>query len=407
MNNKKTSATKNASEFNPNWFVRIAIVVVSAVLVWGLFKLANLEKVRPNKRPEATSTPAPEPASQDSNASKQVLDVFEKTVPNTFSPKTEAPAGMVWIPGGEFSMGCTDPTSSPHGGNDPMRDARPIHRVYVDGFWMDKTEVTNAQFAEFVKATNYVTVAEKAPRAEDFPDAPVENLVAGSTVFAPPDGPVPLDSHYRWWSYVKGANWRHPLGPDTNLNGKDDFPVSQIAYEDAEAYAKWAGKRIPTEAEWEFAARGGESGKLYSWGNEFRPDGKWMGNIFQGKFPSEDKAEDGFVGISPVAQFPPNGYGLYDVGGNLWEWCSDWYRADYYIEQSRSKVVTRNPTGPASSFDPAEPDQPKRVHRGGSFLCTEQYCTRYMIGTRGKGEVSTSSNHCGFRCVKDVPKNAE
>lgn len=280
-----------------------------------------------------------------------------------------------------------------------MSDARPIHRVYVDGFWMDKTEVTNAQFSEFVKATRYVTVAERTPKQEDFPDAPPENLVAGSTVFSPPNGPVPLDSHYRWWAYIKGANWRHPLGPDSSIAGMDDYPVCQIAYEDAEAYAKWAGKRLPTEAEWEFAARGGESGKVYAWGNEFSPNSKWMANIFQGTFPYEDRAEDGYAGISPVAKFPPNGYGLYDMAGNLWEWCSDWYRADYYIEQAQAKQVPRNPVGPPSPFDPQEPDQPKRVHRGGSFLCTEQYCTRYMIGTRGKGEVSTSSNHCGFRCV--------
>jgi formylglycine-generating enzyme required for sulfatase activity len=268
---------------------------------------------------------------------------------------------------------------------------------------MDQTEVTNAQYAEFVKDTKYVTVAERTPKASDFPDAPPENLVAGSTVFTPPTEPVPLDSHYRWWAYIKGADWRHPLGPDSSIAGMDDYPVCQIAYEDAEAYAKWAGKRLPTEAEWEFAARGGQTGKVYTWGDEFCPNNKWMGNIFQGKFPYQDLAEDGYAGIAPVRKFAPNGYGLYDMAGNLWEWCSDWYRADYYIELAQSRTIPKNPIGPPSPFDPQEPNQPKRVHRGGSFLCTEQYCTRYMIGTRGKGEVSTASNHCGFRCVIPVP----
>jgi len=283
-----------------------------------------------------------------------------------------------------------------------MMDARPIHRVYVDGFWMDRTEVTNEQFEEFVKATGYVTIAEQTPKAEDFPDAPPENLVAGSTVYTPTPAAVPLDSHYRWWGYVKGANWRHPLGPESDLRGRGKYPVVHIAYDDAVAYAHWAGKRLPSEAEWEFAARGGLSGTLYAWGDELKPGGKWMANTFQGRFPVEgqDTGEDGFVGIAPVAQFPPNGYGLYDIAGNVWEWCSDWYRHDYYAFLAENYEVASNPKGPDASFDPAEPTERKRVHRGGSFLCTDQYCTRYMVGSRGKGEVSTGSNHVGFRCVK-------
>jgi formylglycine-generating enzyme len=404
MNNKKHHSIKKPNSSNPLWIGRIAIVLGVAAAVWGLSKLANLPKPVSSKKPDSKQSMASDSSSPNDKSSKPRKALFEATVPNAIPEDLMSPAGMVWIPGGEFSMGCDDPTSTPHGGNDAMLDARPIHRVYVNGFWMDKTEVTNGQFAEFVKATNYITVAERTPRPEDFPGAPLENLVAGSTVFTAPEGPVPLDSHYRWWSYVKGANWRHPLGPDSSVDGKESYPVCQIAYEDAEAYAKWSGKRLPTEAEWEFAARGGETGRMYSWGNEFRPGGKWMGNIFQGKFPSDDKAEDGYAGIAPVAQFPANGYGLFDMGGNLWEWCSDWYRADYYMEMSKSKDIPRNPQGPTSSYDPSEPDQPKRVHRGGSFLCTEQYCTRYMIGTRGKGEVSTSSNHCGFRCVQENTK---
>src|SRR5262245_12584851 len=326
---------------------------------------------------------------------------FLPTVENRSRPSGKTPAGMVWVPGGEFSMGCDDPRSSLCGGPDAMADARPIHRVYVDGFWMDQTEVTNEQFAAFVKATGYETIAEQTPRAEDFPDAPAKNLVAGSTVFQPTPDPVPLDNHYRWWGYVPGADWRHPLGPASSIEGKEKYPVVQVAYDDAVAYCRWAEKRLPTEAEWEFAARGGATGKPYSWGDEFRPGDKWMANIYQGEFPVEeaDTGKDGFVGIAPVAKFPANGYGLFDMAGNVWEWCSDWYRPDYYVTLADKGEVARNPQGPPSSFDPPEPNQPKRVHRGGSFLCTDKYCTRYMIGSRGKGEISTAGNHCGFRCV--------
>jgi formylglycine-generating enzyme required for sulfatase activity len=310
-----------------------------------------------------------------------------------------APDGMVWIPGGEFSMGSDDPTGSLCGGPDPMRDARPVHRAHVDGFWMDLTEVTNAQFARFVDATGYVTIAEQTPKSEDFPDAPPENLVAGSVVFTRSEGPVPLDNHYRWFRYVAGANWRHPLGPESDLTNRENDPVVHVAYDDAEAYARWAGKRLPTEAEWEFAARGGQAGKVYPWGDEFRPGGRWMANVWEGRFPVQDSGEDGFAGVAPVAQFPPNGYGLYDVAGNVWEWCSDWYRPDSYARLVSAGGVARNPKGPDAPYDPMEPTEKKRVHRGGSFLCTDQYCTRYMVGTRGKGEVSTGSNHLGFRCV--------
>jgi formylglycine-generating enzyme required for sulfatase activity len=281
-------------------------------------------------------------------------------------------------------------------------DARPIHRVYVDGFWMDQTDVTNDQFAKFVEATGYVTVAERKPRAEDFPGAPPENLVAGSVVFSAPGHPVPLNDHFQWWSYVKGANWRHPKGPGSDLKAREKYPVVHIAYEDALAYAHWAGKRLPTEAEWEFAARGGLSGKPYPWGDEFRPNSRWMANTHQGHFPDTDTGEDGYSGISPVAKFPPNGYGLYDMAGNVWQWTSDWYRPDYYEQLAATGRVAHNPQGPDSSYDPSEPSERKRVHRGGSFLCTDQYCSRYVIGTRGKGEVSTGTNHLGFRCVKSV-----
>jgi sulfatase modifying factor 1 len=322
------------------------------------------------------------------------------TAANKSQPGGPVPAGMVWIPGGEFSMGSDGTGESLCGLPGVTRDAQPIHRVYVDGFWMDQTEVTNEQFEKFIKATGYVTIAERTPTKEEFPTAPPENLVAGSVVFTPTDHPVELNNHFQWWSYVKGANWRHPLGPESDLKGKEKFPVVHVAYDDAVAYAKWAGKRLPTEAEWEFAARGGLDGKLYAWGNDLKPSGKWMANIYEGQFPMKDTGADGFTGIAPVARFPTNGYGLYDIAGNVWEWCSDWYRPDYYVQLAKAGGVSRNPQGPDSPFDPSEPRERKRVHRGGSFLCTDQYCTRYMVGTRGKGEISTASNHLGFRCVK-------
>ncbi len=338
------------------------------------------------------------PAGTDVSGGK---DSFHPTVENTAKPPTPAPEGMVWVPGGEFSMGANgmvDGASCCSPGT--VSDSLPIHRVSVDGFWMDATEVTNAQFAKFVEATGYRTIAEIAPTKEEFPTAPPENLIAGSVVFAPTPKAVPLNDHFQWWTYVQGANWRHPEGPGSDLKGRENYPVVQIAYPDAVAYAKWAGKRLPTEAEWEFADRGGLSGKLYAWGDDFKPGGKFAANTYQGKFPVNDTGEDGFVGLSPVKAFPPNGYGLYDMAGSVWEWTSDWYRADYFATLAATGGVARSPQGPDSPLDPAEPTEKKRVHKGGSYLCTDQYCTRYMAGTRGKGEVNTATNHLGFRCVK-------
>ena len=339
------------------------------------------------------------PVQAGSHPSASVASGFGPTVPNTQPPPEPAPKGMVWIPGGEFSMGAADPPGMDIVGMNATTDSRPIHRVYVDGFFMDATDVTNAQFAAFVKATGYVTIAEKTPTQADFPGAPPENLIAGGVVFSPPDHAVPLNNHLQWWSYVKGANWRHPTGPNSSIKGKASYPVVQVAYPDAEAYAKWAHKRLPTEAEWEFAARGGLAGKPFVWGDQFRPKQKWMANTFQGHFPDQDSGADGFIGIAPVGKYAPNGYGLYDMAGNVWQWTSDWYRTDYYAELARVGGVARNPKGPETPLDPAEPTEKKKVHRGGSFLCTDQYCSRYMVGTRGKGEISTGTNHLGFRCV--------
>jgi formylglycine-generating enzyme len=376
-----------------SWIVILAIAFAGAGL--AIFRVAGCAGRHATEAVQPSTSPPP-----------SVGSTFAPTVQNNGRPLGATPEGMVWIPGGEFSMGAQDPPDiNDEVGMTATKDSRPIHRVYVDGFWMDKTDVTNREFAEFVKATGYVTVAERTPKAADFPAAPTENLVAGSVVFHPPNHAVPLNDYYQWWAYVHGANWRHPEGPRSNLKGREDFPVVQVAYEDGIAYAKWAGKRLPSEAEWEFAARGGLSGKPFVWGDQFRPNGKWMANTYQGHFPVKDSGDDGQVGISQVGLYPPNGYGLYDMAGDVWQWVSDWYRPDYYERLAATYSVVRNPLGPMSSFDPDEPDQPKRVMRGGSFLCTDQYCSRYMVGTRGKGEISTGTNHLGFRCVKDVPRS--
>lgn len=308
---------------------------------------------------------------------------------------------MVHVPGGTFAMGMADPRGHIHGGTEAMEDARPVHRVSVRSFWIDKTTVTNAQFTRFVQATGYVTVAERPLNSKDFPRASPANLRPGAIVFTRPERPVPLDDSYRWWSYVPGADWRHPLGPRSSIVGHEADPVVQVAFDDAQAYAAWAGKRLPSEAEWEFAARGGLDGKLYAWGDSLNPGGRWMANTFQGRFPTQDVKSDGYAGTAPVAQFPPNGYGLYDMAGNVWQWVSDWYRPDYYAQLARTGAIAVDPRGPQSSFDPTEPGVAKRVQRGGSFLCTDQYCTRYMVGARGRGEPSSATNHVGFRCVMD------
>lgn len=297
-------------------------------------------------------------------------------------------AGMAWIPGGEFSMGSN---------NSKFADAHPWHRVRVSGFWLAKTTVTNAQFAAFVNATHYVTVAERKPLQKDFPDAPPDALVAGSLVFTPPAHPVELNDDSQWWRYVHGANWRHPDGPKSSIVGKGDYPVVQMAFEDAQAYARWAHMRLPTEAEFEFAERGGLSCKPYAWGDEFTPNGRIMANTYHGHFPDSSTAPHNHPTTMPVASYHPNGYGLYDMSGNVWEWTSDWYRADYYQQLAAQGGVAVDPHGPSTSYDPQEPGVNKRSVRGGSFLCTDQFCSRYEVGGRGQTEPSSSANHIGFR----------
>jgi formylglycine-generating enzyme required for sulfatase activity len=312
----------------------------------------------------------------------------EPTVVQKVSAPSKAPEGMVWIPAGRFSMGSD---------YQMFEDARPIHPVELDGFWMDRSLVTNAQYEKFVKATGYVTVAERKPNAKEFPDVPADKLVPGAVVFSPPKEAVALDNVGQWWNWTPGASWRHPEGPLSDLKGRENHPVVCVAWEDAEAYCKWAGKRLPTEAEFEYAARGGLTQKAYAWGDDFRPQGKIMANTFQGHFPNKDQKQDGYARTSPVGKFPANGFGLYDMAGNVWEWCSDWYRPDYYAQSP-----ARNPQGPPDSYDPQEPGIPKRIQRGGSFLCTDQYCSRYMPGGRGKGAIDTGTSHVGFRCVLSV-----
>ncbi len=310
----------------------------------------------------------------------------------------KAPTGMVWIPAGTFLMGTDDVSSFPN--------ERPAHRAHVAGFWIDDHDVTNAEFAKFVEATDYVTTAERKPDWEELkkelpPGTPKPDdsmLVPGSLVFTPSTRPVPLDDLSAWWRWVAGASWRHPEGPGSSIEGREKHPVVQVSWYDAGAYAKWAGKRLPTEAEWEFAARGGLEAKRYIWGDEFKPGGKFMANTWQGLFPVRDSGEDGFIGTSPVGSFPANGYGLYDMAGNVWQWCSDWYRADSHIEAA-SKNMCRDPGGPVESYDSGDPSSPKRVVKGGSFLCNPSYCESYRPSARRGTPPDTGSSHTGFRCV--------
>jgi formylglycine-generating enzyme required for sulfatase activity len=298
---------------------------------------------------------------------------------------------MVRIPRGEFLMG-----SDRH-----YPEEAPVHRVNVGAFWIDIHAVTNAEFARFVEATRYVTLAEQPARAEDYPGALPEMLAPGSIVFRKPERPVDLRDHYNWWSYVKGASWRHPHGPRSSIEGLADHPVVHVAFEDAAAYAAWAGKELPTEAEWEYAARGGLECAEYVWGNELRPDGKWMANFWQGLFPYENSAEDGYEGTAPVGSFPPNGYGLHDMAGNVWEWTADWFQPHAMARATCCAVEDPRGGTLAGSVDPRMPDLriPRRVMKGGSYLCAASYCHRYRPAARMAQPIDTSTCHLGIRCV--------
>lgn len=287
------------------------------------------------------------------------------------------------------------------------KDELPVHKVHVDGFWMDETEVTNAQFQKFVKATAYITTAEKKPEWSELkkqlppntPEPPASNMVPGALVFHPTKGPVSLKDYSQWWAWTPGASWKHPNGPDSSIDKAKTLPVVQVSYFDAVAYCNWAGKRLPTEAEFEFAARGAMPCKTYMWGDE-PPDAKVHGiNFWQGGFPYSQVARDGYLLSAPVKSFPANKYGLYEIIGNVWEWVSDWYRPDYYQKLSKESDVARNPLGPDDSYDPDEPYMAKRVTRGGSFLCNDRYCASYRPSARMKEAPDTGMSHLGFRGV--------
>lgn len=309
--------------------------------------------------------------------------------------------GMVLIPAGEFPMGATDEKLA-------LPREYPVHKVKVNAFYMDVHEVTNREYRAFTDATGYITVAERPVLWEELkqqlpPDAvkPADSLLQpGSLVFTPTDGPVPLNDNSYWWRWVIGANWRHPLGPKSDLKGKEDHPVVHLTYEDAQAYAKWVGKRLPTEAEWEWAARGGKKNTVYPWGNEHVEAGKPKCNYWTGKFPYQNTEADGYVLTAPVMMYPPNPYGLYDLSGNVWEICSDWYD-DHYYEKIREEVSV-NPTGPSKSYDSTNPYQIAHVIRGGSFLCSDSYCASYRVSARMPLATDSGLNHVGFRCVADV-----
>ena len=317
---------------------------------------------------------------------------------NNSSAKQSNHDDMVFIPGGSFVMGGDSIWGRP--------DEFPRHKVTVSAFYIDKHEVTNAQFRAFVEATHYVTTAERKPDWEEIrkqlpagtPKPADSLLVASSLVFSPPNHAVSLNNASVWWKWEAGADWRHPQGKKSNITGKDDYPVVQVSWDDANAYAKWAGKRLPTEAEWEFAARGGRVNSIYQWGNEPVNQGILKANTWQGNFPNENLQKDHYYRASPVMTFPPNGYGLFDMAGNVWEWCSDWYRPDYYLQCEKSRIFS-DPQGPVNSLDPDEPTVPKRVVRGGSFLCTDQYCSGFRVAARMKTSPDTSLEHTGFRCV--------
>jgi sulfatase modifying factor 1 len=301
---------------------------------------------------------------------------------------------MVWVPGGQFRMGS----------DDYYPEERPVHEVSVEGFWIDRFTVTNERFENFVEATGYLTIAERELDPAEFPGAPAENLKPGSMLFKPTTGPVDLQDYTNWWDWAPGTNWSHPFGPESSLRGMDKHPVVHIAYEDAEAYANWAGKKLPTEAEWEYAARGGLDGKNFAWGDEDPSDEKPMANTWQGEFPWQNHLIDGYERTAPVGSFTPNDYGLFEVTGNVWEWTCDWYVPRHENEIIKSCCgVAVNPRieNVEKSYDHNQPQFqiPRKVVKGGSYLCAPNYCLRYRPAARQPQMIDTGMSHIGFRCI--------
>ncbi len=337
---------------------------------------------------------------QNVRFSVAMLSLFVTDLQSLDKKPKPKPPGMVFIKGGDFSMGAKK--------NDPdaLDDEKPAHQVRISSFYLDETPVTNAQFKEFVQRTGYVTTAEKAPKLEDIrkqlppgtPDPAPETLVAGSLVFRKPLGRA--RSWHDWWQWTPGANWRKPQGPGSSIEGKDDHPVVHISWDDALAYALWAGKRLPTEAEWEYAAHGGKNTR-YVWGDEEFSSKHPQANIWRGTFPTVSINPQGYVGTTPVKKYPANGHRLYDMAGNVWQWCSDYYHRNYYVGEA-AKKLSCDPKGPPSSWDPSEPYAKKRVHKGGSFLCSPSYCKGYRITARMRTSPDTSLCHLGFRCARSV-----
>jgi sulfatase modifying factor 1 len=326
------------------------------------------------------------------------MTAVERRVPRREQQPDEAPdSEMVWVPGGEFLMGS----------DDYYPEEAPVHRVTVGAFWMDRFQVTNERFRLFVRETGYVTLAQRSPNPADYPGARPETLVPASTVFVQPAYPVDVSNHYNWWRYVPGADWRHPRGRGSTIRGLSKHPVVHVAWDDVAAYARWVGKELPTEAEWEFAARGGLDGAEYTWGDEFTPSGRYMANTWQGRFPIVNQMLDGFEWTAPVGAFPPNGYGLYDMAGNVWEWTTDWFQD--HDQMGNSCCTVSNPRGGERelSYDPQEVERglhiPRRVMKGGSHLCAENYCRRYRPAARMPQPIDTSTSHLGFRCIVRAP----
>ncbi len=365
-------------------------IIFISLLLAGLVSSCNNET-------EVRATNGEKDTSHSCMAIPQRFATTDTTMTATVSSDAST-AGMRFIPGGVFMMGADNDQAS--------EDEYPKHPVQVKGFWMDETEVTNAQFQKFVEATGYITTAERKPDWDELKKTlppgsakpPDSVLVAASLVFRKTEGPVNLRDFSQWWSWVNGANWRQPQGPGSNIEGKENFPVVHVSWYDAMAYCKWAGKRLPTEAEWEYAARGGLVNAIYPWGNEHVNTGRPKANSWEGKFPYLNEMKDGFATAAPVKSFAPNGYGLYDMAGNVWEWCSDWYDTDYY--KSQAKQVSVDPTGPVKSYDPEDEFMPKKSLKGGSFLCNDSYCSGYRVARRMKSSPDTGLEHTGFRCVR-------